>query len=62
MLEWGERQEQASVSWTVKSVRWGDKVNGFKPIGKGWIVERAFSWYDNYRRSHRNDELTFSSS
>ena len=39
----------------------GDKVNGFKPIGKRWVVERTFSWFDNYRRLCRNYELTFDS-
>lgn len=38
-----------------------DKVNSFKPIGKRWIVERTFSWFDNYRRLCRNNELTFDS-
>jgi transposase len=39
----------------------GDKVSGFKPIKKRWIVERTFSWFDNYRRLCRNYELTFDS-
>ena len=39
----------------------GDKSNGFKPIGKRWIVERTFSWFDNYRRLCRHDEFTFDS-
>ena len=25
----------------------GDKVNVFKPIGKRWMVERTFAWFDN---------------
>ena len=39
----------------------GDKVNGFKPIGKRWMVERPFAWFDNYRRLCRNYELAFHS-
>lgn len=39
----------------------GDKLKGFRPIGKRWIVERTFSWFDNYRRLCRNYELTFDS-
>ena len=39
----------------------GDKSNGFKPIGKRWVVERTFSWFDNYRRLCRNYEFTFDS-
>ena len=38
-----------------------DKSNGFKPIGKRWVVERTFSWFDNYRRLCRNYEFTFDS-
>ena len=35
----------------------GDKSNGFKPMGKRWIVEKTFSWFDNYRRICRNYEF-----
>lgn len=37
------------------------KEQGFRPIHKRWIVERTFSWFDNYRRLCRNYELTFDS-
>jgi putative transposase len=37
------------------------KGQGFQPIHKRWIVERTFSWFDNYRRLCRNYELTFDS-
>lgn len=39
----------------------GDNSKGFKPTGKRWIVERTFSWLDNYRRLCRNYELMFDS-
>ena len=39
----------------------GDRINGFKPIGKRWVMERTFSCFDNYRRLCRNYELTFDS-
>ena len=39
----------------------GDRINGFKPIGKRWVMERTFSFFDNYRRLCRNYELTFDS-
>ena len=39
----------------------GDKSNGFKPTGKRWIVERTFSWFNNYSRLCRNYEFTFDS-
>ncbi|MCM0711198.1 transposase [Parabacteroides sp. TA-V-105] len=38
-----------------------EKVKGFKPIVKRWIVERTFSWSDNYRSLCRNYEFTFDS-
>lgn len=30
---------------------------GFKPVGKRWVVERTFSWFNNDRRLSRNYEL-----
>lgn len=47
--------------YILKVVISGDKVKGFKPTGKRWIVERTFSWFDNYRRLCRNYEVTFDS-
>jgi putative transposase len=26
-----------------------DKSNGFKPLSKRWVVERTFSWLENFR-------------
>jgi putative transposase len=37
------------------------KGQGFRPIHKRWIVERTFSWFDNYRRLCRNYELMLDS-
>ena len=37
------------------------KEQGFRPIQKRWVLERTFSWFDNYRRLCRNYELTFDS-
>jgi len=33
----------------------------FKPVGKRWIVERTFAWFDNDRRLCRNYELLMES-
>lgn len=60
---------KGEVAAKIKKVFWyvlevivsGDKSNGFKPIGKRWIVERTFSMFDNYRRLYRNYEVTFGS-
>lgn len=34
----------------------------FKPVGKRWVVERTFSWFDNDRRLCRNFELLMETS
>lgn len=71
-LKMGQKAEASLGIMDSQSVRWGDnrslngidgnkKVKGVKPIGKRWIVERTFSWFDNYRRLCRNYELTFDS-
>ena len=41
--------------------KWPAESERLKPIGKRWIVERTFSWFDNYRRLCRNYEFTFDS-
>ena len=48
--------------YAIKVVVSNFKGQGFRPIHKRWIVERTFSWFDNYRRLCRNYELTFDSS
>lgn len=52
---------KTAFGYILEVVVSGDKVNRFKPIGKRWIVERTFSWFDNYRRLCRNYEWTFDS-
>lgn len=47
--------------YIIKVVVSNYKEQGFRPIHKRWIVERTFSWFDNYRRLCRNYELTFDS-
>jgi len=47
--------------YIIKVIISGDNINGFRPVHKRWIVERTFSWFDNYRRLCRNYELTFDS-
>lgn len=42
---------KSAFGYILEVVVSGDKVKGFKPIGKRWIVERTFSWFDNYRRA-----------
>ncbi len=62
----GYRSEVAAkikeaFGYALEVIASGDKSNGFKPTGKRWIVERTFSWFDNYRRLCRNYEFMFDS-
>lgn len=50
-----------SFGYIIQVVVSNYKEQGFRPIHKRWIVERTFSWFDNYRRLCRNYELTFES-
>ncbi len=50
-----------SFGYIIQVVVSNYKELGFRPIHKRWIVERTFSWFDNYRRLCRNYELTFDS-
>jgi transposase len=43
-------------------MRRDQKKTDFKPISKGWIVERTFSWFDHDRRLCRNYELLIENS
>ena len=43
-------------------MRSDDTKTGFKPVHKRWVVERTFSWFDNYRRLCRNYELLLETS
>ena len=52
---------KTTFGYILEVVVSGDKVNGFKPIGKRWMAERTFSWFGNYRRLCRNYEWTFDS-
>jgi putative transposase len=33
-----------------------DKSGGFKPLPKRWVVERTFSWLENFRRLAKDYE------
>ena len=40
--------------WKLEIVKRSDK--GFKILPKRWIVERTFSWFENYRRLSKDYE------
>ncbi len=42
-------------------LRKNDAKQSFKPIGKRWVVERTFSWFENDRSLCRNYELLMES-
>lgn len=41
---------KTAFEYIFKVVISGDRVNGFKPIGKRWIAEMTFVRFGNYRR------------
>jgi len=49
-------------SWKLEIVKRSDKVKGFKVIPKRWIVERTFSWFENYRRLSKDYEYRIDTS
>ncbi len=38
-----------------------EQKSAFTPVGKRWVVERTFAWFDNDRRLCRNYELLMES-
>ena len=50
------------LGWEVEITLRSDKDTGFKPLPKRWIVERTFSWFENFRRLAKDYEYTVSSS
>ena len=48
---------KTTFGYILEVVVSGDKVNGFKPIGKRWIVERTFACLlsQKYYEVHPND-------
>lgn len=61
----GEIAEQVkkAFGYIIQVVMRSDEnKTGFKPVGKRWVVERTFSWFDNDRRLCRNYELLMETS
>jgi putative transposase len=50
------------LGWELEIVLRSDKNAGFKPLPKRWIIERTFSWLENFRRLAKDYEYTVSSS
>jgi transposase len=50
------------LGWDMEITLRSDKETGFKPLPKRWIIERTFSWFENFRRLAKDYEYTVSSS
>jgi transposase len=50
------------LGWDMEITLRSDKEAGFKPLPKRRIIERTFSWLENFRRLAKDYEYTVSSS
>jgi putative transposase len=50
------------LGWDMEITSRSDKSTGFKPLPKRWIVERTFSWLENFRRLAKDYEYKVSTS
>jgi transposase len=37
------------LGWDMEITLRSDKDTGFKPLPKRWVIERTFSWLENFR-------------
>jgi putative transposase len=47
--------------WDMEITLRSDKTDYFKPLSKRWVVERTFSWLENFRRLAKDYEYKISS-
>ncbi|MDR0295213.1 MAG: transposase [Prevotellaceae bacterium] len=50
------------LSAVVHAANEHDSQTDFKPLHRRWIIERTFSWLENFRRLAKDYEYTVSSS
>jgi putative transposase len=50
------------LGWDMEITLRSDKKTGFKPLPKRWVIERTFSWLENFRRLAKDYEYTVASS
>jgi putative transposase len=50
------------LGWNMVITLGSNKETGFKPLHRRWIIERTFSWLENFRRLVKDYEYTVSSS
>jgi putative transposase len=60
----GELEENIKnvFGWDMEITLRSDKSGGFKPLPKRWVVERTFSWLENFRRLAKDYEYKVSTS
>ncbi len=58
LVFWAKRY----YSWTIDIVKRSDVAKGFILLPKRWIVERTFSWFENYRRLSKDYEYSLDTS
>ena len=51
-----------NLGWDMVITLHTDVAAEFKPLPKRWIVERTFSWFENFRRLSKNYEYSVASS
>jgi len=59
--ELGDEVKQ-KLGWDLEITLRSDKKTEFNPLPKRWIIERTFSWLENFRRLAKDYEYTVSSS
>jgi len=59
--ELGDEVKQ-QFGWDMEITLRSDRETGFKPLPKRWVIERTFSWLQNFRRLAKDYEYTLSSS
>jgi len=50
------------LGWDMEITLRSDKETGFKTLPKRWVIERTFSWLENFRRLAKDYEYNVSSS
>jgi putative transposase len=60
----GELAEKVKnrFGWDMEITLRSDKATPFKPLPKRWVVERSFSWLENFRRLAKDYEYKISAS
>jgi putative transposase len=45
------------LGWDLEITLRSDKETGFKPLPRRWVIERTFSWFENFRRLAKDYEI-----